>query len=338
MNKDIVLNETERYLNIHYNRPKALNALSDYLIFATQSSISRTSKGIILTGEGRSFCSGGDILEIVRRGHSPRFVFTFPASLFYYIHTRQQETISLIDGLAIGGGAGYALSCSSKILTEKTSFSIPETHVGHTPDVGACYHLNKLCSEQLGIYMIVTGNSITGADTYFAGFSDIFIPKITREIKDHIMNNGVHGLEKFQVIPDSEKSSLLRKLPIINECFDRNYDVETMCRKLSSINNEWSRATLKTMLDSCPLSIKAGFECFKKSQNLNYLQSMELEYNLSINLIENTKNFANGVRTKMIEKKNCRPQWEPLHLWECSESYVESFFYNQDSKLVHYKL
>lgn len=223
-------------------------------------------------------------------------------------------------------------------MTENTSFSIPEARVGHSPDVGACYHLNKLCSEQLGIYMIITGDSIIGADTYFAGFSNIFIPKITREIKDHILNNGVNGLERFQVTPDSEKSLLLRNLPIINECFDRNYDVETMCRKLSSVNNQWSRVALKTIFDSCPLSIKAGFECFKRSQNLSYLQSMELEYNLSINLIENTNNFANGVKTKLIDKKSYRPQWEPLYLWQCSDYYVESFFYNQDSKLIHYKL
>jgi enoyl-CoA hydratase/carnithine racemase len=186
-----------------------------------KSTISEASKGIILSSEGKSFSAGGDIVQIVNKGYSPRYVFAAPASLNYFIHTRQQETISIVDGLALGGGAGYALSCSSKILTNKTAFAIPEVRVGHSPDVGACYHLNKLCSEQLGIYMIITGDSISGPDTYFAGFSDIFVPKITKDIREYILNNGVNGLEKFQEIPDSEKSLLLRNLPIINQCFDR---------------------------------------------------------------------------------------------------------------------
>lgn len=339
MNDDcVIIKETKNYINIHFNRPKTLNAFNFEMLHKIKSTISEASKGIILSSEGRIFSSGGDIVQVVSKGYSPRYVFSAPASLNYFIHTRQQETISIVDGPALGGGAGYALSCNSKILTNKTAFSIPEVRVGHSPDVGACYHLNKLCSEQLGIYMIITGDSISGPDAYFAGFSDIFVPKITKDIREYILNNGVNGLEKFQVTPDSEKSSLLRNLPIINQCFDRNYDVETMCKKLSSVNNQWSRAALKSIFNSCPLSIKSAFECFKRSQSLNYLQSMELEYNLSINLIENTRNFANGVFTKLIKKQKLRPKWEPEHLWMCSDAYVDSFFSNQDSKLIHYRL
>ena len=149
----------------------------------------------------------------------------------------KKTIISLVDGLAFGGGLGIAMASSDLVLTNKSLLSLPETAIGFIPDIGASYYLNHLVSDQLGLFLSLTCSKLNGIDSFFAGFSKNFIPELTSPIKSRIFEEGLPAIQRYSQIPDSTKSILLSQLPLINQCFDLNFDIETIVNRLSTIHS-----------------------------------------------------------------------------------------------------
>lgn len=61
----------------------------------------------------------------------------------------------------VGGGVGISIGAPFRIVTEASSFAMPEAKIGYSPDVGASYFLPRLDGE-LGTYLALTSNVITG--------------------------------------------------------------------------------------------------------------------------------------------------------------------------------
>ncbi|WP_417224256.1 enoyl-CoA hydratase/isomerase family protein, partial [Achromobacter spanius] len=106
------------------NRPEKRNAISDAmrteLIHALEAvSADRGTRALVLTGEGKGFCAGGDISGMQRRMDAPSGEVAFngwsrqqhvhhTVSLLYRM---PKPTIAAVNGAAAGLGADTALSC-----------------------------------------------------------------------------------------------------------------------------------------------------------------------------------------------------------------------------------
>ncbi|KAK6143052.1 hypothetical protein DH2020_023400 [Rehmannia glutinosa] len=139
------------------NRPKQLNALSAAMVSrllelllncAEDSSV----KLIILKGKGRAFCAGGDVMQ-----------------LFVTLIKVIGSQVSLLNGIVMGGGAGYALH--SNLLA---AFAMPETALGLFPDIGASYFLSRLPGF-FGEYVGLTGARLDGAEMLACGLATHFV-------------------------------------------------------------------------------------------------------------------------------------------------------------------
>ena len=146
---------------ITLNRPDRLNALTEEMLllgietlkgFATDPNIG----AIVLTGAGRAFCAGGDVavmetgaefgpagtpvetqIEILRTWHE------FPRLL----HSIPKPTIAVINGVAVGGGLGIALSCDLRIASDKAKFGTAYAKVGYDGDFGTTWKMTRLLGE-----------------------------------------------------------------------------------------------------------------------------------------------------------------------------------------------
>ncbi|XP_042510728.1 3-hydroxyisobutyryl-CoA hydrolase 1-like isoform X2 [Macadamia integrifolia] len=163
------------------NRPRQLNALSFqmvarllelFLAYEKDSSVSL----LILKGEGRAFCAGGDV-AIVAKGHwkfGAKFFWT-EYILNYVMATYSKPQVSLLNGIVMGGGAGVSIHGRFRVATENSVFAMPETSLGLFPDVGASYYLSRL-PGLFGEYVGLTGARLDGAEMLACGLATHFVP------------------------------------------------------------------------------------------------------------------------------------------------------------------
>ncbi|PNX82157.1 3-hydroxyisobutyryl-CoA hydrolase 1-like protein, partial [Trifolium pratense] len=106
-------------------------------------------KLVVVKGNGRAFCAGGDVAAVVRdaRGGDWRFGAIFLGTQYklnYFMATYSKPQVSILNGIVMGGGAGASMHGRFRVVTENTVFAMPETALGLFPDVGASYFLSRL--------------------------------------------------------------------------------------------------------------------------------------------------------------------------------------------------
>jgi enoyl-CoA hydratase len=167
-------------LEIRLNRPERLNALNPDLIGRLietfeELQYDRNVRVAILTGEGKGFCSGADLQEVVTPGGIPGtegmghlgFVYKFQeylCRLMLAIHECDKPVVAAVNGPAVGGGLGLALASDIRIASKLARFCTASIHTGlSAADVGSSYFLPRLIGAGAAADMMLTGRMV-GAD------------------------------------------------------------------------------------------------------------------------------------------------------------------------------
>jgi 2-(1,2-epoxy-1,2-dihydrophenyl)acetyl-CoA isomerase len=103
-------------------------------------------RAVFLTGQGRSFCSGGD-LRMLEKESDPWSVhrrFRALASWFLAYLQMEKPVVVGVNGHAVGGGIGLALGGDLVIASESARFIPGFFRLGVVPDVGMMYLLPRL--------------------------------------------------------------------------------------------------------------------------------------------------------------------------------------------------
>ncbi len=124
------------------NRPERHNAFDPDMsveISAALMSLDASDdvRAIVLTGEGPSFCSGGDI-EHMRRTVNFTRAQNYRASLqvtrmFYVLRNMSKPTVAKVRGAVRGGGVGLVAACDIAISANDATFRLSEVRVGMVP-------------------------------------------------------------------------------------------------------------------------------------------------------------------------------------------------------------
>lgn len=141
----IIYEVKDRVCTITMNRPDTLNALNGELIADLDEAVQQAAddaeaKVVILTGAGRGFCSGGDVMgvsEEQRRAYKP-----VPRGRHAYqlLHDMGKPTIAMVNGPVAGAGIGLAGACDLRIAGESASFLAAFARWGLAGDYGATYY------------------------------------------------------------------------------------------------------------------------------------------------------------------------------------------------------
>jgi enoyl-CoA hydratase/carnithine racemase len=166
--------EANSIATITLNRPARLNALTfDVYTELNQSfqSLAQTSdiKAIIITGEGKAFCSGGDVEDIIGklldRDAAQLLAFTrLTCTLVKNIRACPKPVIAAINGIAAGAGAVIAIAADLRIAAADASFRFLFTKIGLAgADMGAAYLLPRIVGVGRATELLMLGDAI-GAD------------------------------------------------------------------------------------------------------------------------------------------------------------------------------
>ncbi len=133
-------------------------------------------RAIVLSSNGKSFCAGADFSkrENVNKKRSPRQL-----NPIYLEATRMfactKPVVAAIEGPAIGGGLGMALTADFRIACEASRFSANFNRLGFHPGFALSYTLPQLIGQQKAAWMFYTGARIDGLKALELGLVDALV-------------------------------------------------------------------------------------------------------------------------------------------------------------------
>ncbi|NJM82601.1 MAG: 2-(1,2-epoxy-1,2-dihydrophenyl)acetyl-CoA isomerase [Tabrizicola sp.] len=144
----IVVSHEDGVTTIRLNRPQVMNALSRRMraeITDAFLAAADEARCIVLTGTGRAFCSGQDLMDAQAQGQ-----LDVEATLrdeyepmLKAITGAPVPVIAAVNGAAAGAGANLALACDVVIAAEGASFIQAFTRIGLIPDAGGTHWLPR---------------------------------------------------------------------------------------------------------------------------------------------------------------------------------------------------
>ncbi|MDQ0970566.1 2-(1,2-epoxy-1,2-dihydrophenyl)acetyl-CoA isomerase [Neobacillus niacini] len=157
--------------HIILNRPSKLNALSRDLVAELREALlglenNQAVKVIILSGNGKSFCAGGDIdsmNKLKNQAEAAEWV-EFVSGLTRQILELNKYVIAAIHGYAAGAGFSLALACDFIVAEREAKFALSFANIGLIPDLGLIKLLSERISPPLVKEWISTGKTITAEE------------------------------------------------------------------------------------------------------------------------------------------------------------------------------
>lgn len=144
----IRVRERNGYGVITLNRPDVMNALNTQMraeILHAVQVLGKTSRAIVLTGQGKAFCSGQDLGDkaSVANTDLERTLRDEYVPMLRAIFDCPVPTISAVNGPAAGAGANLALAADVVIAAESAVFLQAFARIGLIPDAGGTYWLPR---------------------------------------------------------------------------------------------------------------------------------------------------------------------------------------------------
>lgn len=153
MNDTILTQQENHILQITLHRPQTYNALDLDMMKGLAEALSFAAsepsiQGVLLTGSGKAFCSGGDLKWISQQTQDPRSVLYELAPQFHVsitaIRRMEKPVIAAINGIAAGGGFSLALACDFRVMGESAVLRQAYTSSGLSIDGGGSFTLPRL--------------------------------------------------------------------------------------------------------------------------------------------------------------------------------------------------
>ncbi|MBE5035114.1 enoyl-CoA hydratase-related protein [Gallibacter intestinalis] len=160
---------------ITVNRPQALNALNPQVLDELykafeQFEADENADVAILTGEGRAFVAGADIVAMSTMSTlEGRNLGIKGHKLMNYMENIEKPIIAAVNGFALGGGCELAMACDIRVASSKAKFGQPEVGLGIIPGFGGTQRLPRLVGRGMAKYLIFTADTIDAQEALRIG-------------------------------------------------------------------------------------------------------------------------------------------------------------------------
>jgi 2-(1,2-epoxy-1,2-dihydrophenyl)acetyl-CoA isomerase len=187
MEEAVTTYETVKYdleddvVTITLNRPDRLNALSVQLLAdvsaAIDTAIAAGARALLLTGEGRAFSAGLDLVDASRRRKTERLLDTYYNPFIRKLTALSIPIVTAINGAAIGGGCALALAGDISIAAPSAYLQSAFVNLGLVPDTGATWLIARGAGRAKAMEMMLLGDRVQASEALNLGL-------ITRVVDD----------------------------------------------------------------------------------------------------------------------------------------------------------
>jgi 2-(1,2-epoxy-1,2-dihydrophenyl)acetyl-CoA isomerase len=211
---------------ITLNRPDALNALSLQLTndidSAIRNAIDGGSRAVVITANGRAFCSGGDLREMKsmweREGRIEAFLEEPLAALHRLVRLIRETPIpfvAAVNGVCAGAGTNIALACDLVVAADNANFNEAFVKIGLSPDCGGSFFLPRAIGEKLAAELFMTGESVSAERAAQFGMINRVVPT------DDLLTEALSLAKKLAEAPTASIGRIKRML---NSTFSNNLE------------------------------------------------------------------------------------------------------------------
>lgn len=168
---------------ITLNRPEVYNALNDGITFELQDAFKQASRDaqvrvVVLTGEGKAFCSGQD-LKASQEAGKRSFIDSLHKRynpIIRAINEMPKPVIARVNGVAAGAGCSLALACDLIIAAEDAQFIEVFINIGLVPDSGSSYFLPRTVGMPRAFELATMGTRLRAAEAAAMGLINKAVP------------------------------------------------------------------------------------------------------------------------------------------------------------------
>jgi enoyl-CoA hydratase/carnithine racemase len=186
--KKVIYETKERIAYVTLNRPDALNALDGELNDElwevwTDFHANDAVDVAIVTGAGKSFCSGADLKTFIPKWEHATMLDArknaargIGGGITRGQHRITKPIIAAINGFAIGGGFELALACDIRIASEKAKFGVFEVRQGIHQGDGGIVRLVAIAGVGAALDLTLTGREVSAQEAYRLGLVNKVVP------------------------------------------------------------------------------------------------------------------------------------------------------------------
>jgi 2-(1,2-epoxy-1,2-dihydrophenyl)acetyl-CoA isomerase len=266
---------------ITLNRPDSLNAMGGQLMpllaqYLAQCAHDTSVRCVVLTGNGRGFCAGGDVKDMGRRpqatvsastegeqaqatqpaaqadGRPSTFQFLDPAvgllresqmRTSYALHTMGKPTVAMVNGYAVGAGLSLALACDLRIASDQAKFGTAFRNVALSGDFGGSYFLQRLVGMGKARELYFTAEIIDAHEALRLGMVNRVVPH------ERLMDETMAFVEKLASGPTATLARTKENLNLGEYADLRTLmDQEAFYQRLTGLSND-SREAVRAFIE-----------------------------------------------------------------------------------------
>lgn len=225
--------DSKAIARIVFNRPERHNAITsqikDSLNQVTENlqKMSSNLRCVVITGKGRSFCSGADLKDLTSFTSQQAKEFMISATwAFRRFEKLPVPVIAAVKGFCMGGGFELALHCDEIIASQDTKFKFPETGIGIVTTAGAVSRLIAAVGLMRARPLLI-GKEFTAKEAYDMGLVSKVVEAEELEIAVNnrcleILKQPAEGIKAMkEIINNSQKDQGTLSWISEIETFDR---------------------------------------------------------------------------------------------------------------------
>jgi len=182
----LIFDKQDAIVRITLHRPAAANGLNSQMANELKQAAKLCDgdariKVVILNAQGRFFCAGGDLREMLSHGDAIGDAAQALADDFHaaiaLLTNMQAVLIIAVNGVAAGGGFSLALIGDIVLAAESASFTMAYTRAGLCPDGASSYFLPRLVGLRRAQELMLTNRTLSAAEACAMGM-------VTRVVAD----------------------------------------------------------------------------------------------------------------------------------------------------------
>lgn len=213
----------QNILQLTLDRPDRLNSFTEPMAGQLQQALQEAAKNdevrcVLLTGNGKAFCAGQDLPEVVDKGEDYELGKTVQNTynpIIKAIRHLEKPVVCAVNGTAAGAGANIAFACDIVLAADNAVFVQSFSKIGLIPDSGGTFFLPRLVGVQRANIMYLLDEKISPEKAVEMGLIYKTVPS------DELMDEADKICQKLASMP-TKGFGLYKRA--INQSFANNLD------------------------------------------------------------------------------------------------------------------
>ncbi|MES2138994.1 MAG: enoyl-CoA hydratase-related protein [Bacteroidota bacterium] len=221
-------------LKITLNRPDKFNSFNREMALALQTALDKAAtdsaiRAVYLTGEGKAFCAGQDLAEVVDPSGVglEKIVTEHYNPIIEKIRNIEKPVICAVNGVAAGAGANIALACDIVIAANSVAFIQAFSKIGLIPDSGGTFFLPRLVGFGKASALMMLGDKISASDAEKMGM-------IYKVIEDDKLQDDAFAIAKTLANLPTRAIGLTKRL--LNQSINNTLEQQLIAEGIEQIS------------------------------------------------------------------------------------------------------